>query len=343
MANIKVTIAQAVDLIKDTLKAGLTPMISGSPGIGKSDIVGAIADEYGLKLIDLRLSQCDPTDLSGFPQVSGDKGTYLPMDIFPLEGEILPKGFNGWLLFLDEFPSASRAVQAAAYKLILDHMVGMHKLHPKLVKVCAGNLMTDKAIVNNMSTAMQSRLIHLELTVTLDGFLDWASNNKIDPVIMSYVQYKPDNLHNFNPTHNDCTYACPRTWAFLSKLREQWQEYNYDKLPLIAGTIGEGVAREFLEFSKIYTHLVPIEDLLKYPGTVAVPQEKDLLYALTGVISSNATRQTIGELLKFVERMPIEFQMVTMQNILRKKENTEMADNHPSVIAWIAKNAQEFM
>jgi len=54
----------APTLLNDVLKAGLVPMMVGSPGIGKSDIVKTVAKENNLKVIDVRLSQCDPTDLN---------------------------------------------------------------------------------------------------------------------------------------------------------------------------------------------------------------------------------------------------------------------------------------
>ena len=47
-----------------TFKAKLTPYIHGSPGIGKSALVRSLANEFNLKLIDIRLSQCDPTELN---------------------------------------------------------------------------------------------------------------------------------------------------------------------------------------------------------------------------------------------------------------------------------------
>jgi len=41
----------------------LVPNLLGSPGCGKSALIHQIAEEFNLKVIDLRLSQCDPTDL----------------------------------------------------------------------------------------------------------------------------------------------------------------------------------------------------------------------------------------------------------------------------------------
>ncbi len=128
MTSITVTPKQSASAIVKAIKAHLTPMLHGSPAIGKSSIVHQVAARFKLKVIDLRLSQCDPTDLLGFPKI-GDNGRagYMPMETFPIEGDPLPlktpanekegikaEYYDGWLLFLDELPSAPPAVQAAA-------------------------------------------------------------------------------------------------------------------------------------------------------------------------------------------------------------------------------------
>ena len=56
--------SQARDMIVKCIRANLTAMISGSPGIGKSSIVHSIGKEFNLKVIDIRLAQSDPTDLN---------------------------------------------------------------------------------------------------------------------------------------------------------------------------------------------------------------------------------------------------------------------------------------
>lgn len=60
----QVKVSQAISMITGYIKAKLVPMLEGSPGSGKSQIIHQIANNYGLKVIDLRLSQCDPTDLN---------------------------------------------------------------------------------------------------------------------------------------------------------------------------------------------------------------------------------------------------------------------------------------
>ena len=109
-----ITPAQVYTEVLTCISAGLTPMVTSSPGLGKSSIIQKLAKDYKLKLLDFRLSQCTPEDLQGYPMRDGNKATFTPFDIFPLEGEEIPDGYQGWLLFLDELTSAPKGVQAAA-------------------------------------------------------------------------------------------------------------------------------------------------------------------------------------------------------------------------------------
>ncbi len=318
------------------MQAKLVPMLVGSPGCGKSQIVHQIADHYNLKIIDLRLSQCDPTDLMGFPTIMGNKADYVPMKVFPIEGDPLPAGFGGWLLFLDEFNGAPMAVQKAAYKLVLDKMVGSHHLHKNVAIVCAGNLDTDGAAVETMSTALQSRMVHLELVVDAREWNDWATSNDIDQRITSYINFKPGNLYTFKADHTDNTYGAPRTWEFASRVLKVVDESSKDFLPMLAGTLGEGVAREFAGFCKIYKELLTIDQITAAPETVKVPDEPSVIWAITGSISHNANKDNISKLMVFVNRLPVEFQIICMRETVRRNKPLLAL---PAVQKWITSSA----
>ena len=336
----KVTIAEAKSLIIEAIQAKLVPLIAGSPAVGKSSIVHDIAKEFGLKVIDLRLAQCDPCDLMGFPSVDEKTGKakYVPMNTFPIEGDEIPKGYNGWILFMDEFTSAMRAVQAAAYKVVLDRMVGEYHLHPNVAIVCAGNLETDGAIVEPMSTALQSRLIHLEVEVCAKTWLEWAVRNDIDHRITSYIRFKPDSLYTFSPKHTDKTYGSPRTWAFASRFTKKEAAITMKKLPILAGTLSEGLAREFIGFCSIYADLPSIDQIAANPEGITVPTEPSVLYALTGSLANHSTPDKIDQLIRFVNRLPIEFQIITLREVVRRKpEMIQVA----SIQKWIATQAHE--
>lgn len=338
----------APEAIKSILNAGLVPMLHGSPGVAKSSITQQIADDANLKLIDLRLSQCDPTDLAGFPLVKPNVGKagYLPMDTFPIKGDELPENKNGWLLLLDEFNSASMAVQAAAYKLVLDRQVGQHTLHDRVAIVSAGNLSTDGAIVNRLSTAMQSRMVHLHINLDPEDWTLWASKNGLDHRVVSFIKNRPDLLHKFDPNHNDFTFPCARTWEFVSKIVSDWSTTDLTtnqfviKQPIIAGTIGVGAASEFMSFCQIYKNLVTIEEILSDPEKTKVPDEPAILWALTGLIAHKINKQTIRPLIKYIERLPAEFQYHCLKTSIRR--NPEIMDT-PEFDQYTADNGEKLI
>lgn len=322
---------QAASLIISCIKAKIVVMLAGSPGTGKSQIIHQIAEKYSLKVIDLRLSQCDPTDLSGFPTVQNNKATYLPMDTFPVQGDTIPSGYVGWLLFLDEFNSASTAVSAAAYKLVLDRMVGSNHLHSKVAIVAAGNLETDNAITNPMSTAMQSRLTHIQLQVDYLEWLSWANENGINHQITSFINFKPGMLYTFQPDHTDYTYACPRSWEATNKLMVVEEVDSPNLLPMLAGTLSEGVAREFLIFCKIQDTLPKIATIISNPENTAVPIEPSVLYALSGSLSHHVNTENIDSIIKYVKRMPVEFQVICIREM---NQRNRTLINTPSMQEW---------
>lgn len=323
-------------LIED-LKAGLTPMVASSPGMGKSDIIRSIANNFGLKIIDFRVSQCEPVDMQGYPGIVDGRMTFHIPEYFPVESDPIPEGYLGWLLFLDEFNSGNKQTEAAAYKLILDREVYKHKLHPKCLIAAAGNLTTDRAIVNTQSTATTSRLTHYRMKVDHQVWIKWANGNDIDHRIISLIKFKPEILHKFDPQTNELTFPSPRTWAFASKIIKDKTEITPLTTIRLAGTVGEGAAVELTSYSEIYQNLPTIEEILANPATGwRVPKEPSERYAVTTMLAHNCTEKTIEKISIAINRLPQEFRVVTLKDIYKK--NPKLKD-HPIILDWIAKNS----
>ena len=329
------SLATATNIVDQCAHAGLVPFIKGSPGLGKSAIVHAFANKHNLELIDLRLSQCDPTDLQGFPSTEGGRSTYAPPSYIPLASDEKPANKAGWLLFLDEFNSADRSVQRAAYKLVLDRMVGQHHIHKNVVMVCAGNLDDDNAITEELSSALQSRLVHLKTHVDLDEWLEWARHSNVDTRVTSFLSFKPELLHKFDPDSPDVTYPCPRTWEFVHKyMKSKTGLTDADRIAL-GGMIGQGAATEFDAFLDVHQSLPKLKDILANPETVKVPDEPSVLYALTGALGAGANDKNLTDMVKFIARMPIEFTITTFREICSR--NKDLAQ-HQAITAWKLNN-----
>jgi MoxR-like ATPase len=333
----QVKISQAIPVLESFIKAKLVPILTGSPGMGKSQIYQQIADKFKLLLIDVRLSTCDLTDLTGFPAINGNKASYVPMDTFPLEGDEIPNGYSGWLLLFDELTSAVPALQAAAYKILLDRKIGQANLHSHVAVCAAGNLETDNAVVHPMSTALQSRLVHLELAVDATEWIEWAGEHGIDHRITSFINFKPSMLYTFQADHTDKTYACPRTWEFANRVLKITEDDSKQRLPMLTGTLSEGVAREFLTFIAIYKDLPTIQQIVSAPDVVAVPKEPSVLFALTGSIANHATKENHDDLITFIDRLPVEFKVICFREMIRRTNKAAMS--WPAMQKWITRNA----
>lgn len=329
----------------DILKAKEVPMVHGHPGIGKSDIARQIAKDFNLELIDIRLSQIDPVDLNGFIRTRTDNpnlATYVPIDIFPLENTPLPKNKSGWMIFLDELPSAAPAIQAAAYKLLLDRMVGNHKLHDKVALMAAGNLVTSNAIAYEMGTATKSRLVHLILETNPKDWIDWAESNNVDQRILSFLRFRPELVMKFDPNTDDFTFACPRTWTKLSNIIKPIptsELFGYRK-KIINGTVSSGAGNEFVSFLKIYGELPTIDEIIGNPTTAKLSEQPSVQYALTGVLYENINANNAKNLMVYISRLPIEFQIITMSQVLKNKKEL-VAD--PSVSQWVMTNSNRMV
>jgi hypothetical protein len=353
MAIVKTTMSLIQPLLQDVFRAGLVPNILSSPGLGKSALAKQLAKKFNLKLIDIRLSYFDPADLNGFPFILNKdavaekiRAGFVPLEIFPIKGDPLPidengKQMAGWAIIMDEFNSAQRPVQAASYKVVLDKQVGMHDLHKNVVMMCAGNLSTDKAIVNDLGTAMQSRLINFVLKVCEPSFQKWANGDgDIDYRVKSFISFKSDMLHMFDPNHDDLTFPCPRTWEFMSKIIKPMGVIGMEKLPLLSGTVGYKAGQEFFSYCQLFQDIPTIADIENDPMGCRLGTEKSVHYAMSGMVGGKMTPANATPLVQFLSRLDIDFQVVTLRAAIARDRDIR---KNPEIAKWISHNASELL
>lgn len=316
-----VTPKQMKKIVARVMRAGLVAFMRGSPGIGKSAIARALAAEFNLKLIDHRMSTSAPEDLSGLPHFNErGEAVFAPFaELFPLEDTPIPEGYDGWLLFLDEFTSAHKDVQAAGYKLVLDKMTGQHNLHRNVAIICAGNKETDRAIVNKLGTAMQSRLVTLELEISFDEWLtEVALPQNYDSRIVAFLSMYPAKLFDFKPDHEGNTFCCPRTWEFMNKLISGEEVTGMDA-PLFGGTITNAVGVEFIAFCQLYKELVTINEILKDPKNATIPQDNALKWATISHLFEKTDKDNIDDVVEYILRYSSTFQVLFFRGLLVRK------------------------
>lgn len=317
-------------------------MIHGSPGVGKSDVVRQVAKSRNCEMIDLRLSQLDPVDLRGVPSV--DTKHKLTSWNAP---DFLPTAGTG-ILFLDEINSAAQATQAAAYQLILDRRLGSYVMPDGWAMVAAGNRTTDRAIVNQMSTALKNRFTHLNYEVNNDDWCEWALKSNIDIAVLGFIRFRPMLLNEFEQRNTSKdereriqrlkdaqAFATPRSWEFMSKVVAQ-QPNSEIEYELYSGIVGEGCAAEFMGYLKYYRNLPNLDALLINPGAAKVPEEPATLYALATGLATKATQDNMERVVKYTLRMPTEFQVLLIKDAVTRDGSITQTK---AFNEWAIKNA----
>ena len=252
----------------------------GPPGIGKSEVIEQITDELGdSKLIDIRLSLWDPTDIKGMPYYSANDNTmkWAPPAELPTEEEAAK--YKWVVVFLDEMNSAAPAVQAAAYQLILNRRVGQYKLPDNVLLVAAGNRDADKGVTYRMPAPLANRFVHLELRVDFDDWFQWAVQNNVHKDVVGYLTFAKKDLYDFDPKSPSRAFATPRSWTFASELIED--DDDETTTDLISGTVGEGLAVKFMAHRKVAASMPNPTEILAGKIKELKTKEISAMYSLT--------------------------------------------------------------
>ena len=296
-------------------------MLWGPPGIGKSQLVKQLAHKLGkttnkqVNVTDVRLILFNPVDLRGIPTSNADKtlSVWLKPKIFDMDTS--DKVLN--VLFLDEISAAPQSVQAAAYQITLDRVIGEHKLPDNCLVVAAGNRITDRSVAYKMPRALSNRLLHIEIVPDFSSWQEWAIRSGINDKVIGFLSFKQNYLNEEEITNDDLAFPTPRSWEMVSNILNNISSDMKFAYPLISGLVGSGIASEFKSWTKIYGDLPKIDSIFDGKET-HVPKGTDQLYALTSSMISHA-RECKGQMKKiensieYALRMPPDFACVLLK------------------------------
>ena len=326
------------------LKTIPSVMLWGPPGVGKSQAVRELASEIGaatgktVKVTDVRLLLFNPIDLRGIPTANQDKtlAVWLKPQIFQMDES---DGVIN-ILFLDELSAAPQSVQAAAYQITLDRVVGEHRLPENCIVIAAGNRTTDKSVAFKMPKALANRVLHIEVEGSFNSWRDWAVRSGLNEKVISFLSFRRDYLMGFDGSNDDLAFATPRSWEMVSNLLNTVSD-DVDKMyPLIAGLVGCGVAVEFRSFASVSDRLPDVKDIFdgKKPK---LPTNSDALYALISSMVAYAKEHKkqlsrIENSILYAAAMPPDFAAVLFKDYMYiDKDFKEKLMHIPEFAKWL--------
>lgn len=328
-------------LLAFMFEQNLPVLIKGTPGIGKSDIVAQVAKKVGMPLIISHPVVADPTDYKGLPfAVRTGNGIS--------EAQFLPFGDLKRLLeteepviyFLDDLGQATPAVQSAVMQLILARQVNGHKISPEVRFVAATNGRADRANVQGILEPVKSRFASIiQLDVKTDDWVDWAYKHKMPFELISFIQFKPSMLNDFQASRDIVNSPCPRTVAFIGKMLNAGLPDNV-RFEAISGAAGESFAIEFTGFVKCYINLPTIDEIISGPMRARLPDSISARYAITGAIVDAMEEKNITPIMKYLERLGNEMTVMALKNASMKNPNIT---SNSTFINWAMKHSDLFL
>ncbi len=294
--------------LEGTLKGHHTPvMLWGPPGVGKSQIVMQIGERHDIPVIDIRLSQMEPSDLRGIPFKQDGRVEWATPSILPDAGRHGEQG----ILFLDEINSAAPSVSAAAYQLILDRRLGDYRVPDGWAIFAAGNRQGDRGVTYAMPAPLANRFSHYEIDLNLDDWVAWAYAHGIDERIIGFLRFRPELLFDFDPAHNPVAFPSPRSWEFAHRALQKFGEQPDLLLGSLQACVGPAAGIECHAFIESLDQMPDLDKILSGED-INAPEEIDLQYAVASALVGRAIRaqgtpeaaQVYGHILNYAGHFP---------------------------------------
>ncbi|MEJ2450269.1 MAG: MoxR family ATPase [Gammaproteobacteria bacterium] len=302
-------LAQVLDKeFASTLAGHHTPvMLWGPPGVGKSQMIAQVAAKHEVPLIDIRLSQMEPSDLRGIPFRSGELVEWAIPAMLPDAERHGPAG----ILFLDEITSAPPSVSAAAYQLILDRRLGAYEIPDGWAIFAAGNRQGDRGVTYTMPAPLANRFSHFDFDINTDDWVAWAYRNGIDDRIIAFIRFRPELLFDFDPAHNPAAFPSPRSWEFAHRALQKFEHPHELLLGSLQACVGQAAGIEVKAFVDNLDQMPDLDAIVR-GEKIPAPKEIDLQYAVASALVGRAIRAkgaedaqtTHGHILEYAGTFP---------------------------------------
>ncbi len=322
------------DQIDFYLKSGLTFMLHGVSGVGKSRRIADYDPDY--TSIVLR-NGILPEEIIGKTIYPNNDATKTGVWIAPAwytslceKCEREPGKMHA--LFIDEITNVKPTEQSLVFHLILNRSIGPNcgKLPKNVVVVAAGNSKQESEAAYNMPEPLFRRFsAHIYLPLNIPDWLEWGSQMRADdhtktnihPLVARFVATHGTKIFytKYDPDEPPKYATDPRGWEQVSDIL-----YANDGVivkDLIRNKVGKNAAESFMAFAK--EPPLTLEEVVSGNYDESdIPNTLDAKYAL--VLSLRYARPD---------------QLAVVRNFIKDKLNAEMLAKYD--VVWVDKNPEK--
>ena len=253
----------------------------GAPGIGKTAIVEQIAEELGIGFVSYAMTHHTRQSALGLPYIVNKRygnaefsvSEYTMSEILAsVYEEMKHTGKTEGILFLDEINCVSETLAPGILQFLQYKTFGRHRVPDGWVIVTAGNPSEFNENAREFDIAMLDRLKKIIVEPDLDVWKNYAVDSHVHPVILAYLQLRPQHFYHVETTLDGKSFVTARSWDDLSQMLSIYEEngLNADKDLISQYLQDEDIARSFTNYYDLYRKYhaeYPVEEILC--GTVS--------------------------------------------------------------------------
>lgn len=254
-------VTKAIAESKKAAAAGLPVMFLGSPGIAKTTIAKILASELGLPYVEIRAAEFESVDFRGICSVVDGKTKWHTPDFWPTEACVLN---------FDEITQAPMELTSPLLKIFLGGEIGDYKLPAGTILMATGNLVSDRAGCQRLSSALRERCIVINIQPDFSEWLKWfEAQSFYDDSIAGFLKSNPAQFNNWDGK-KDFNQPTPRNWERVARLINLNPEEE-----TVAGIIGADVSKSYMSWRRANVSCPSVWDVLE--GKKEIPKSPALL------------------------------------------------------------------
>ena len=341
------------DQTKEAIKSvgtNVTVMILSEPGCGKTAILHDLERELGTEEYDFIYIDGPNKEMmdiaASIPNHETKALEYYVASLFKL-GNGKKK-----VIMIDEALKVPKLMQPIYTRMYLERTVGDAPLpEGSIVFATSNNTSDGVGDVLPAHTANRMAIVRMSKP-SMKEWLGWAQDNGISTVVRATVAMYPrmlksymdaeltDNPYIFQPSKPMMSFVSPRSlhkadFIVKAKLSEEIT------LGLLAGTLGERGARDMTAFVAMESKVTKIEEVLKNPETVPMPNEDDvapLLLMIFQALDHIESQDDLNRFQKFVNRIRSQEVQSVWFVVLLRSNKAKLARTNPEVQKWALEN-----
>ena len=319
-------ILQAKNEIKNTVQAYLSKnsfgeyeiesknqrplLLIGPPGIGKTQIMEQISKECQIGLVSYTITHHTRQSAVGLPfiqekEFQGKTYSITEYTMSEIIASVYSKmeetGLKEGILFIDEINCVSETLAPTMLQFLQNKTFGNQKVPEGWIIVAAGNPSEYNKSVRDFDVVTMDRIRYIHVETDYYVWKEYAISKHIHPMILSYLELKPNNFYTVSTSVDGMEFVTARGWEDLSYLL-----YTYEKMHL---EISQDTIYEYLHHEDI------AEDVFAYYLVYKKYQDD---YGIDDILNGNVSSSIYARLFNadFDERVSVV--NLVMDGLLRQ-------------------------